>query len=82
MSKPASHNMAFNLASSIRSNNRAPMLFPEEYDAWEVHMQDYITDIDKVGMDVWKAIKRMEAVSQFSKKVHRSPFRRKRVNRS
>ncbi|KAL4563884.1 hypothetical protein LXL04_027932 [Taraxacum kok-saghyz] len=33
MSKSDSHNIAFNLASSIGSNSRAPTLFPEEYDA-------------------------------------------------
>ena len=53
MSKSDSQNIAFNLASSIGSNIRALMLFPEEYDAWVIHMEDYITDIEKVGMDVW-----------------------------
>ena len=56
MSKSDSHNIAFNLASSIGSNNRAPTLFPEEYDAWVIHMEDYITGIEKVGMDVWNSI--------------------------
>ena len=55
MSKSDSHNIAFNLASFIGSNSRAPTLFPEEYDAW-VHMEDYITGIEKVGMDVWNSI--------------------------
>ena len=56
MSKSDSHNIAFNLASSIGSNSRAPTLFPEEYDAWVIHMEDYITGIEKVGMDVWNSI--------------------------
>ena len=56
MSKFDSHNIAFNLASSIGSNSRAPTLFPEEYDAWVIHMEDYITGIEKVGMDVWNSI--------------------------
>ena len=56
MSKSDSHNIAFNLASSIGSNNRAPTLFPEEYDAWVIHMEDYITGIEKVGMEVWNSI--------------------------
>ena len=56
MSKSDSHNIAFNLASSIGSNSRAPTLFPEEYDAWIIHMEDYITGIEKVGMDVCNSI--------------------------
>ena len=56
MSKSDSHNIAFNLASSIGSKSRAPTLFPEEYDAWVIHMEDYITGIEKVGMDVWNSI--------------------------
>ncbi|KAL4564910.1 hypothetical protein LXL04_028986 [Taraxacum kok-saghyz] len=56
MSKSDSHNIAFNLASSIGSNSRAPTLFPEEYDAWVIHMEDYITGIEKVGMEVWNSI--------------------------
>ena len=56
MSKSDSHNIAFNLASSIGSNSRAPTLFPEEYDVWVIHMEDYITGIEKVGMDVWNSI--------------------------
>ena len=56
MSKSDSHNIAFNLASSIGSNNRAPTLFPEEYDAWVVHIEDYITGIKKVGIDLCNPI--------------------------
>ena len=56
MSKSDSHNIAFNLASSIGSNSRAPTLFPEEYDAWVIHMEDYITGLEKVGIDVWSLI--------------------------
>ena len=56
MSKSDSHNITFNLASSIGSNSRAPTLFHEEYDAWVIYMEDYITGIEKVGMDVWNSI--------------------------
>ena len=56
MSKPDSQNIAFNLASSVGSNSRAPMLFPEEYDAWVIHMEAYITGLDKMGMYVWNSI--------------------------
>ena len=56
MSKSNSHNIAFNLASSIGSSSRAPTLFPEVYDAWVIHIEDFITGIEKVGMDVWNSI--------------------------
>ena len=56
MSKSDSHNIAFNLTSSIGSNSRAPTLFPKEYDAWVIHMEDYITGIEKVGMELWNSI--------------------------
>ena len=56
MSKSYSHNIAFNLASSIGSNSTASTLFPKEYDAWVIHMEYYITGIEKVGMDVWNSI--------------------------
>ena len=45
----------FNLANSIGSNSRVPTLFPEDYEVWALHMEDYLQGLDN-GYLIWKSV--------------------------
>lgn len=50
------HCIAFNLDSNIGSNSRVPTLFLDDYEVWVLHMEDYISGIDKFGPHVWRSM--------------------------
>lgn len=56
MAKEDPHIVAFNLSSSIWSNTRVSTLFPDDYEVWVLHFEDYITCIKKHGSYIWKSI--------------------------
>ena len=33
-----------------------PILFPQDYDVWDLHFEDYILGIEDDGMRIWQAI--------------------------
>ena len=45
----------FNLASSIGSSSRVPTLFPEDYEVWALHMEDYLQGLEN-GYQIWKSV--------------------------
>ena len=45
----------FNLANSIGSNSKVPTLFPEDYEIWALHMEDYLQGLDN-GYQIWKSV--------------------------
>ena len=45
----------FNLANSIGSNSRVPTLFPEDYEIWALHMEDYLLGLEN-GYMIWKSV--------------------------
>lgn len=46
----------FNMSSTIRSNTRFTTLFPDDYEVWVLHFEDYITRIEKHGSYIGKSI--------------------------
>ena len=45
----------FNLANSIGSNSKVPTLFPEDYEVWALHMEDYLQGLEN-GYMIWKSV--------------------------
>lgn len=51
-----SHSFFFNLPSSIGSITRIHILFPEDYEVWAFHFEDYVLGIETRGSSIWHAI--------------------------
>src|SRR6187200_2041366 len=47
----------FNLANSIGSSSKVPTLFPEDYEIWTLHMEDYLLGLED-GYLIWKSVMR------------------------
>ena len=47
----------FNLANSIGSSSKVPTLFPEDYEIWALHMEDYLLGLEN-GYLIWKSVSR------------------------
>lgn len=45
----------FNLANSIGSSSKVPTLFPDDYEIWALHMEDYLLVL-KNGYLIWKSV--------------------------
>ena len=45
----------FNLANSIGSSSKVPTLFPEDYEIWSLHMEDYLLGLEN-GYLIWKSV--------------------------
>ena len=45
----------FNLANSIGSSSKVPTLFPNEYELWALHMEDYLLGLEN-GYLIWKSV--------------------------
>ena len=45
----------FNLANSIGSNSKLPTLFPDDYEIWALHMEDYLQGLEN-GYQIWKSV--------------------------
>ena len=45
----------FNLPNSIGSSTRVPTLFPEDYEVWALHMEDYLQVLVD-GYQIWKSV--------------------------
>ena len=45
----------FNLANSIGSSSRVPTLFPDDYEIWVLHMEDYLQGLEN-GYELWKSV--------------------------
>ncbi|KAL4563966.1 hypothetical protein LXL04_028015 [Taraxacum kok-saghyz] len=45
----------FNLANSIGSSYKVPTLFPNEYELWALHMEDYLLGLEN-GYLIWKSV--------------------------
>lgn len=56
MEKEDSHIVAFNISSSIGSNTRVLTLFPDNYEVWVLHFEDYFIGHEKHGSYIWKSI--------------------------
>ena len=50
------HSLTFNLPSSIGSTARIPILFPEDYEVWTLHFEDYVLGIDTHGSRICHAM--------------------------
>nr|KAJ0224580.1 hypothetical protein LSAT_V11C100011640 [Lactuca sativa] len=50
------HALSFNLSSSIGSTTKIPILFPEDYEAWALHFEDYVLGIIEHGSTIWQTI--------------------------
>lgn len=50
------HSLSFNLSSSIGSTNRIPILFPNDYEVWALHFEDYVIRIEDAGSSIWHSI--------------------------
>ena len=51
-----SHINSINLSSSIGSTTRIPILFPNEYEVWALHFEDYVLDLGDNDYLIWEAI--------------------------
>ena len=45
----------FNLANSIGSSSKVPTMFPEDYELWALHMEDYLQGLEN-GYLIWKSV--------------------------
>ena len=45
----------FNLANSIGSSSKVPTLFPDDYEIWALHMEDYLLGLEN-GYMIWKSV--------------------------
>ena len=45
----------FNLANSIGSSSKVPTLFPDDYEIWALHMEDYLQGLEN-GYLIWKSV--------------------------
>ena len=54
-SRIEANDMKFHLPSSLGSNAHTPTLYPDDYVSWVIHMEDYITGLEK-GDEIWKSI--------------------------
>ena len=45
----------FNLANSIGSSSKVPTLFPDDYEIWALHMEDYLLGLEN-GYLIWKSV--------------------------
>ena len=45
----------FNLANSIGSSSKVPTLFPDDYELWALHMEDYLQGLEN-GYLIWKSV--------------------------
>ncbi|KAL4578457.1 hypothetical protein LXL04_014580 [Taraxacum kok-saghyz] len=45
----------FNLANSIGSSSKVPTLFPDDYEIWTLHMEDYLLGLEN-GYLIWKSV--------------------------
>ncbi|KAL4580202.1 hypothetical protein LXL04_016386 [Taraxacum kok-saghyz] len=45
----------FNLANSIGSSTKVPTLFPDDYEIWTLHMEDYLLGLED-GYLIWKSV--------------------------
>ncbi|XP_052626862.1 uncharacterized protein LOC128133449 [Lactuca sativa] len=50
------HSLSFNLSSSIGSTIRIPILFPNDYEVWALHFEDYVLGLEDYGSTIWHAI--------------------------
>jgi len=56
MSHDDPHSLSFNLSSSVGSTNWIPILFPNDYEVWALHFEDYVLGIDDIGSSIWHSI--------------------------
>ena len=47
--------IVFNLSRSIGSNSRVPTLFPEEYEVWDLNLEDYLQGLEE-GYAIWTSV--------------------------
>lgn len=50
------HTISFNLSSNIGSTTRIPILFPQDYEFWALHFEDYILGIEDHDATIWQAM--------------------------
>ena len=43
------HSLSFNLSSNIGSMKRITILFPDDYEFWALHFEDYVLGIEEHG---------------------------------
>lgn len=56
MAKDDPQSVAFKLVSIIGSNSIFPTLFPDDYEVWVLHIEDYVAGIDKIGSHVCRSM--------------------------
>ena len=47
------HSLSFNLLSNIGCTTRIPILFPEDYEVWALHFEDYVLGIEEHRTTIW-----------------------------
>lgn len=50
------HSLSFNLLSSIGCTTRILILFPEDYEVWALHFEDYVLGIEEHRATIWQAM--------------------------
>ena len=50
------HTLSFNLSNSVGSTTIIPILFPQDYEVWALHFEDYMLGLEDHGMLIWEAI--------------------------
>ena len=56
MAREDPHALAFNLSSSLGSTTRIPILFPNDYEVWALHFEDYVLGLEENNSLVWESI--------------------------
>ena len=51
-----SHVDPYSLSNSIGSTTKIPILYPNDYELWVVHMEDYVLNIEDHGSNIWEAM--------------------------
>ena len=50
------HSFSFNLPSSIGSKTWIHIVFPEDYEFWDLHFEGYVLGIEEHGSSIWHAM--------------------------
>jgi hypothetical protein len=56
MAQDDPHSVGYNLINSIGSTNRIPILYPNDFEMWILHMEDYVLGSDSHGSTIWHAM--------------------------
>lgn len=50
------YTLSFNLSSSIGSTTMIPIIFPQDYEVWALHFEDYILGLEEHGTLIWETM--------------------------